>query len=51
MSKHLKRKLINLIINKGPVGSGKSSVLMTVLSEIPVYKGGIKVRGRVAYAR
>ncbi|KAJ6222676.1 hypothetical protein RDWZM_001221 [Blomia tropicalis] len=39
-----------LIVIVGPVGSGKSSVLMTVLSEIPVYKGGIKVRGRVAYA-
>lgn len=35
----------------GPVGSGKSSILMSVLSEIPVHKGEVKVRGRVAYAR
>lgn len=33
------------------MGSGKSSVLMSVLSEIPVYKGEVKVRGKVSYAR
>lgn len=40
-----------LIVVIGPVGSGKSSILMSVLSEIPVFKGEVKVRGRVAYAR
>ncbi|XP_077987381.1 ATP-binding cassette sub-family C member 4-like [Glandiceps talaboti] len=34
----------------GPVGSGKSSLLMTLLGEMPVTNGKVKVKGKVAYA-
>ncbi|XP_054157544.1 ATP-binding cassette sub-family C member 4-like [Oppia nitens] len=39
-----------IMVIVGPVGSGKSSVLMSILSEIPITFGHIKVRGKVAYA-
>ncbi|CAM5999831.1 unnamed protein product, partial [Sphagnum balticum] len=34
----------------GPVGSGKSSVLMSILGELPVISGHVRVRGKIAYA-
>ncbi|XP_066267904.1 ATP-binding cassette sub-family C member 4-like isoform X3 [Branchiostoma lanceolatum] len=34
----------------GPVGAGKSSILSTILRELPVTSGEIKVQGRLAYA-
>ncbi|XP_023233963.1 multidrug resistance-associated protein 4-like [Centruroides sculpturatus] len=34
----------------GPVGSGKTSLLMSLLSEIPVISGKISVKGKIAYA-
>ncbi|XP_077987994.1 ATP-binding cassette sub-family C member 4-like isoform X1 [Glandiceps talaboti] len=34
----------------GPVGSGKSSLLMTLLGEMPVTNGKVQVKGKVAYA-
>ncbi|XP_067128895.1 ATP-binding cassette sub-family C member 4-like [Centruroides vittatus] len=34
----------------GPVGSGKTSLLMSLLNEIPVISGKISVKGKVAYA-
>ncbi len=34
----------------GSVGSGKSSVLMSILGELPLESGRISVRGKVAYA-
>ncbi|XP_059156862.1 ATP-binding cassette sub-family C member 4-like isoform X7 [Physella acuta] len=40
------RKLVAVI---GPVGSGKSSLLMTILGELPALSGTIKVSGKVAY--
>ncbi|KAK3605631.1 hypothetical protein CHS0354_027297 [Potamilus streckersoni] len=33
----------------GPVGAGKSSLLMTVLRELPVLSGSIQVKGCIAY--
>ncbi|XP_069104134.1 ATP-binding cassette sub-family C member 4-like isoform X2 [Argopecten irradians] len=33
----------------GPVGAGKSSLLMSVLKEIPVSEGNVTVKGRIAY--
>jgi ABC-type multidrug transport system fused ATPase/permease subunit len=34
----------------GPVGAGKSSVLMTILSELTPHRGTVSVRGSTAYA-
>ncbi|CAG2174237.1 unnamed protein product, partial [Oppiella nova] len=34
----------------GPVGSGKSSFLMALLRELPVFKGNIHITGTVSYA-
>ncbi|XP_051752880.1 multidrug resistance-associated protein 4 [Ctenopharyngodon idella] len=34
----------------GPVGAGKSSLLSTVLAELPAEKGVIKVKGELTYA-
>ncbi|XP_067128893.1 ATP-binding cassette sub-family C member 4-like [Centruroides vittatus] len=34
----------------GPVGSGKTSFLMSVMGEIPVTSGKVKVKGKIAYA-
>ncbi|KAF7490266.1 Multidrug resistance-associated protein 4 [Sarcoptes scabiei] len=39
-----------LLVIIGSVGSGKSSVLMSILSEIPIYSGTLKVRGKISYA-
>ncbi|CAG2238338.1 ABCC4 [Mytilus edulis] len=33
----------------GPVGAGKSSLLMSVLGEIPLVNGDVKVHGRISY--
>ncbi|XP_005099201.2 multidrug resistance-associated protein 4 [Aplysia californica] len=33
----------------GPVGCGKSSLLMSILGELPTQKGDVRVSGRVAY--
>ena len=33
----------------GPVGSGKSSLLMTILGELPTSKGRVSINGRIAY--
>ncbi|XP_021376611.1 multidrug resistance-associated protein 4-like isoform X5 [Mizuhopecten yessoensis] len=33
----------------GPVGAGKSSLLMSVLKEIPLSEGKVTVKGRIAY--
>lgn len=38
-----------LLMVTGPVGSGKSSLLMAILGEIPTTEGKIKVHGRTAY--
>lgn len=43
--------LWNYLKNLGSVGSGKSSILMSILGEIPITSGTVKVRGKVAYAR
>ncbi|XP_023930136.1 multidrug resistance-associated protein 4 isoform X1 [Lingula anatina] len=40
-------KLLSVI---GPVGSGKSSLLMAILKELPLSKGSIKITGKIAYA-
>ncbi|XP_051908218.1 multidrug resistance-associated protein 4 isoform X1 [Hippocampus zosterae] len=34
----------------GPVGAGKSSLLSSILGELPVEKGGMKVKGQLTYA-
>ncbi|XP_067118442.1 ATP-binding cassette sub-family C member 4-like isoform X1 [Centruroides vittatus] len=34
----------------GPVGSGKTSLLMSMLGELPSSSGEIKVKGKIAYA-
>ena len=39
-----------LLIVVGPVGSGKSSLLQTILSELRIRKGSIEVNGKVSYA-
>ncbi|XP_060072940.1 ATP-binding cassette sub-family C member 4-like isoform X1 [Ylistrum balloti] len=33
----------------GPVGAGKSSLLMSILKEIPLSEGKVDVKGRIAY--
>ena len=38
-----------LFMVTGPVGSGKSSLLMAILREIPIVSGAVEVRGRIAY--
>eukprot|EP00057_Strongylocentrotus_purpuratus_P018833 XP_011673307.1 PREDICTED: multidrug resistance-associated protein 4 [Strongylocentrotus purpuratus] len=42
-----KGKLLAVI---GPVGAGKSSLLMAVLKELPSLRGSIQTKGRIAYA-
>nr|XP_054769963.1 ATP-binding cassette sub-family C member 4-like isoform X1 [Lytechinus pictus] len=42
-----KGKLLAVV---GPVGSGKSSLLMAVLKELPALQGSIMTKGRIAYA-
>lgn len=39
-----------LMIIVGRVGSGKSSVLLSILGELPLASGRLQVRGRVSYA-
>ena len=40
----------NLTVIVGPCGSGKSSVLLSILGEMPVVNGKIEVRGKITYA-
>lgn len=40
----------DLVIIVGPVGSGKTSLLMTMLDEIPISSGQITIKGRISYA-
>ncbi|XP_062612836.1 ATP-binding cassette sub-family C member 4-like isoform X2 [Saccostrea cucullata] len=40
------RKLLAVI---GPVGAGKSSLLMSILRELPVSEGSVQVRGKISY--
>ena len=39
-----------LVVVVGPPGSGKSSVLLTVLNELSVVSGKVNVNGSVSYA-
>ncbi|XP_067134910.1 ATP-binding cassette sub-family C member 4-like [Centruroides vittatus] len=39
-----------LLTVMGPVGSGKTSLLMSMLGEIPITSGKVSVKGKVAYA-
>lgn len=39
-----------LVVITGPVGSGKSSLLKTILKEYPHQQGGVEVRGSISYA-
>ncbi|CAG2111114.1 unnamed protein product, partial [Medioppia subpectinata] len=48
ISAHLKPGDLLAVI--GPVGAGKSSLLMTVLKELPVLSGSIKTVGSISYA-
>ncbi|KAK2888852.1 hypothetical protein Q8A67_014227 [Cirrhinus molitorella] len=43
-------KLGELLAVIGPVGAGKSSLLSTVLGELPAEKGVVKVKGELTYA-
>ncbi|EDO28504.1 predicted protein, partial [Nematostella vectensis] len=45
----LKAVCDDLVIITGPVGGGKSSLLLSILGEIPLISGSISVRGRIAY--
>lgn len=38
-----------MIFITGPVGSGKTSLLLTLLGELPVYSGHVSRRGKIAY--
>lgn len=40
----------DLVLIVGRVGSGKSSVLMSILGELPVTSGCLQVNGRISYA-
>jgi ATP-binding cassette subfamily C (CFTR/MRP) protein 4 len=42
-----KRRLLSII---GPVGSGKSSLLQTILGELEVVSGDLQVNGTISYA-
>lgn len=39
-----------LVIVAGPVGCGKSSLLMAILGELPLLTGSVNVNGNIAYA-
>ncbi|XP_023235793.1 multidrug resistance-associated protein 4-like isoform X3 [Centruroides sculpturatus] len=39
-----------LLIVIGPVGSGKTSLLMSLLGEIPITSGEVSVKGKISYA-
>lgn len=45
---HIKERTLTGII--GPVGSGKSSLLQTILGEMVISDGTIQVNGKIAYA-
>ena len=38
-----------LVMVIGSIGSGKSTFLMSLMNEIPITKGSIKLNGRIAY--
>lgn len=40
----------DLVLIVGRVGSGKSSVLMSILGELPIASGRLEVNGRISYA-
>ncbi|CAG2102867.1 unnamed protein product [Medioppia subpectinata] len=48
ISVHLKAG--DLLVVIGPVGAGKSSLLMTILKELPVLSGSIETVGSMSYA-
>ncbi|XP_022806581.1 multidrug resistance-associated protein 4-like [Stylophora pistillata] len=48
ISLEVKQGELHIVV--GPVGSGKSSLLMTILGELPISEGIKKVHGRVGYA-
>lgn len=39
-----------LVIVAGPVGSGKTSLMMAILGELPLLTGSVKINGNLAYA-
>ncbi|KAK3751067.1 hypothetical protein RRG08_044643 [Elysia crispata] len=39
----------SLVAVIGPVGSGKTSLLMTILGELPIQSGSIRAQGKIAY--
>ncbi|RUS69501.1 hypothetical protein EGW08_022736 [Elysia chlorotica] len=39
----------SLVAVIGPVGSGKTSVLMSILGELPVQSGSVRAQGKIAY--
>ena len=43
----IKEKSLNALI--GTIGSGKSSLLMSILKEIPIHKGEISIKGSISY--
>lgn len=47
---NLQVKSGELVIVAGPVGCGKTSLLMTILGELPLMNGSIQVKGTYAYA-
>ncbi|XP_067135109.1 ATP-binding cassette sub-family C member 4-like [Centruroides vittatus] len=42
-----RRELLTII---GPVGSGKTSILMSILGEIPIISGKVSMKGKISYA-
>ncbi|CAH3114175.1 unnamed protein product [Pocillopora meandrina] len=48
ISLEVKQGELHIVV--GPVGAGKSSLLMTILGELPVSEGIKKVHGKVGYA-
>ena len=45
----LELKSSKLLIITGPVGSGKTSLLMAILQEIPIHEGSVLTQGEIAY--
>ena len=43
----VKKHSLNTVI--GPIGSGKSSLIMALLKEMPFTTGTAQIKGRVAY--
>ncbi|KAK3795778.1 hypothetical protein RRG08_031859 [Elysia crispata] len=39
----------SLVAVIGPVGSGKTSLLMTILGELPIQSGSVRAQGKIAY--